>query len=88
VSRTRKTRRIRAIGAANFAIGYQLEFKKASKREDYGQILKIGVPNKATKYNRYVITDPATFSRPPPSTTRPSLRVEIARSGFKTSAGR
>src|SRR5262245_4622439 len=35
------------------------------------------VPNNPTKYNRYVITDPEPFSRPPPSTTRPSLRAEI-----------
>src|SRR5262245_45585455 len=75
--RPRKTRRIRRKPAVEFAIGYQVELRRASECAACGQIFEMQVPNNPTKHNCYVITDPARFSRLPPSTTRPSLRGEI-----------
>ena len=63
---------------------------KTLKSSDSGQILRIAGRFNRPRYNRYGITDRAIridetrpvfgarFSRPPPSTTRPSLRSEMS----------
>ena len=71
-------------------IGYRLRLHITSTMADLGRHSNRTWRSRPRKYNRYRITDwaieiheirprsPGRFSRPPPSTTRPSLRIEMS----------
>jgi hypothetical protein len=61
VSRAGKIGRIFKKFESVQAIGYQVLFERSSERGEYGLILKMLSRSTATKYNRYVITDPTRF---------------------------
>jgi hypothetical protein len=61
VRQARKTGRVSQRREGDCAIGYRLELRRASERQDCGQIFEMFGPSNAARYNRYVITDPTLF---------------------------